>query len=74
MVHEGTLQRRWILGRAKPFDRRHAIAFVHRRQRQAAVDADAVDDHRTGPALPVIAALFRTGQAEIAARAKDDEN
>ncbi len=46
------------------FDGRDARAFVHHRERQARVDATAVDEDRAGAALAAVAALLRTGQAD----------
>jgi hypothetical protein len=38
---------------------------MHHGERQAAVDALSVDDHRAGAALSLVAALLRTGQPEM---------
>src|SRR5581483_11145809 len=49
---------------AQTFDRYDVVVLVHNRQRQARVDAPAVDEHRTGAALPVVAALLRARQMQ----------
>ena len=43
-------------------------AFVHHRERQARVDAAAVDDHRAGAALALVAALLGAGQVQVLAQ------
>jgi hypothetical protein len=37
---------------------------MHHRQSQAGIDAPAVNDHRAGAALPVVAALLRAGKLQ----------
>ena len=41
------------------------VACMHHGERQAAVDALSVDDDGAGAALSLVAALLRTGQAEM---------
>jgi hypothetical protein len=41
---------------------------VHHRQRQARIDPHAADQHRAGPALPVIAPLLGPRQAQMLAK------
>ena len=43
-------------------------ALVHHRERQAGVDAAAVDDHRAGAALAVVAALLGAGEVQVLAQ------
>ena len=52
----------------KAFDRRDRPSFLHDRQRQACIDAAAVDEHGARAALAAIAALFRAGHAEVFAQ------
>ena len=49
----------------KTLDGRDLIARMHHGERQAAVDALSVDDDGAGAALSLVAALLRTGQAEM---------
>ena len=44
------------------------VPVVHHREGQAGVDAPAVDQHRAGAALAVVAALLGAGQAEVLAQ------
>ena len=41
---------------------------MHDRERQARIDAPAVDDHRAGAALAVIAALLGAGEMQVLAQ------
>ena len=43
-------------------------AVLHDRQRQAGIDPPAVDQHRAGAALAVVAALLGAGQVELVAQ------
>ena len=43
-------------------------AVLHDGERQARIDPPAVDQHRAGAALAVIAALLRAGQVEMVAQ------
>src|SRR5262249_30235090 len=49
----------------EPFDRRHRSAVLHDRQRQAGIDAAAINQDGAGAALTVIAAFFRAGETEV---------
>ncbi len=44
------------------------VALVHHRERQARIDAPAVDDHRAGAALAVVAALLGAGEMQMLAQ------
>jgi len=55
-----------ILGEA--FDGGYLIALMHDRESEARIDAPAIDVNGAGTALPVIAAFFRSEQAEIFAQ------
>jgi hypothetical protein len=52
-------------GRPKTFDRRDAISLMHHRERQAGVDAAALNNDRAGATLAVIAALFGAGELQV---------
>src|SRR4029450_3666207 len=56
------------LRRSQPFDGYDLVTFVHDREREARVDPAAVDQHRAGAALSVVAALFGTRQVEMFAQ------
>ena len=64
MVDEGLLQRmqRAVVGQA--LDGGDLGAVLHDGQGQAGIDAPAVDQHRAGAALAVVAALLGAGQVE----------
>ena len=68
MDDERFLHRVQRLGRAQPLDRRHILAVMHHRQRQAAVDAPAFDDDGAGAALAMVAALLGAGELEMFAQ------
>ena len=53
----------------QPLDRGDFGAVLHDGQREAGVDPPAVDQHRAGAALAVVAALLRAGQRECSRRA-----
>lgn len=65
MLEKSALEGGRLVGRAESFDGRHAVAIMHCRQRQAAVDPDAVHDHRASTALAVVTTLLRAGQADV---------
>src|SRR3982074_848703 len=46
-------------------DGRYLVARMHHGERQTAVDALSIDDHRAGATLSLAAALLRTGQPEM---------
>ena len=54
---------RAVLGQA--FDCCDLRAVFHDRERQAGIDPAAIDQNRAGAALAVIAALLRSGQADM---------
>ena len=68
VLDERGLQRVQRAGRAQAFDRHDLVALVHDGERQARVDAPAVDQHRAGAALPVVAALLGAGQVQVLAQ------
>ena len=68
VLDEGGLQRVQGARRAETFDRHDLVALVHDGERQARVDAPAVDQHRAGAALPVVAALLGAGQVQVLAQ------
>ena len=68
VLDEGGLHRMQLVRRAQAFDGGDLGALVHHRQRQAGVDAPAVDDHRAGAALAVVAALLGAGQVQVLAQ------
>ena len=68
MVDECLLQ--WVqraIGR-EAFDGGDLRAVLHDRERQAGIDAPAVNQHGAGAALAVIAALFCAGEVEMIAQ------
>ena len=67
-LDEGGLQRVQRARRAQAFDRHDLVALVHDGERQARVDAPAVDQHGAGAALPVVAALLGAGQVQMLAQ------
>jgi hypothetical protein len=68
MAHEGGLHRMEVVAFRQAFDGGDVIAGVHHRQRQAAVDALAVDDDRARAALPLVASLLGAGEREPLAK------
>ena len=68
MVDERLLQRMQRAVRRQAFDRGDLGAVLHDGQRQAGIDAPAVDQHRAGAALAVVAALLGAGQVEVVAQ------
>ena len=68
MVDERLLQRMQRAVVRQAFDRGDLRAIVHDGERQARIDAPAVDQHGAGAALALIAALFRAGQVEMLAQ------
>ena len=49
-------------------DRDDLVAFMHDREREAAIDTSPVDEKRASPALAVIAALFCAGEFQLLAK------
>ena len=49
---------------AKPLHRSDLAAVVHHGQRQAGIDALAIDQHGAGAALAAVAALLGAGQVQ----------
>ncbi len=68
VLDEGGLQRMQGTRRAQAFDRHDLVVLVHDGEGQARVDAPAVDQHGTGAALPVVAALLGAGQVQVLAQ------
>src|SRR5207247_7828488 len=68
MAHKRGLHRVEIAVFFQTLDGRDLVARMHRGERQAAVDALSIDDHRAGAALSLVAALLRTGQPEMLAQ------
>src|SRR5262249_47242582 len=50
------------------FDRGHAGAILHDGEREARHNTPAVEQHRAGAALAVVATLLRAGQIEVLAQ------
>lgn len=67
VVQERLLQRREVVRMAEPLDRHDLVAVVHAGERQAGVDPPPVDEHGTGPALTMVAALLHAVQIEVVA-------
>ena len=67
VLDERLLQRMQRSSLRQPLDRRDLSAVLHDRERQAGIDPPTVDQHRAGAALPVVAALLCSGQAETIA-------
>jgi hypothetical protein len=68
MLDEGLLQGMKRASLRQAFDRRDLCAILHDREREARVDAPAVEQNGTGAALAVVAALFGPGNVEIEAQ------
>ena len=68
VLEERRLHRVQLVAFGQPFDRGDLAALVHHGERQAGVDAPAVDQHRAGAALAVVAALLGAGEAEVLAQ------
>ena len=68
VLDERGLHRVQRLGRAEALDGGDVDAFLHHRERQAGVDAAAVDEHGAGAALAAVAALLGAGQAGVFAQ------
>ena len=68
VVDEGLLQRMQRAVRRQAFDGGDLRAVLHHRQREAGIDAPAVDQHRAGAALAVVAALLGAGEVEMVAQ------
>jgi hypothetical protein len=65
MAHKCGLHWMQVAVFLQSLDGRYLIAGVHHSERQAAVDALSIDNHRTGTALPLVTPLLRTGQPEM---------
>ena len=63
MVDERLLQRVQFFARGQALDRRDVVAVLHDGEREAGVDAAAVQQHRARAALAVVAALLGAGEA-----------
>src|SRR5262249_52747861 len=68
MLDEGLLQRGKRGSLRQTFDGRYPRAILHDRQREARIDAPAVEENGAGAALAVVAALFGPGKVEIEAQ------
>src|SRR5262249_56743300 len=68
MLDEGLLQGMKCASLRQALDRRELCAILHDREREAGVDAPAVEQNGTGAALAVVAALFGPGEVEIEAQ------
>src|SRR5262249_42611323 len=68
MAHERGLHRMQNALVGQSLDGGDLGTVMHYRERQAAVDALAVDDDRAGAALSLIAALLRASQSEMLAQ------
>src|SRR5262249_57395682 len=67
-IDEGALERMQGVTLGETLDRRDLRAILHDRQREARKHAAAVDEHRAGPALAVIAAFLGSRQVELVAQ------
>jgi hypothetical protein len=68
VLDERRLHRMQLVGRAHAFDGGDLGAVVHDREAQAGIDAAAVDQHRAGAALALVAALLGAGQVQVFAQ------
>lgn len=68
MPHEGGLHGVRGLRRAQAFDGGHGGALVHHGQAQAGHHPPAIDQHRAGPALAMVAAFLGAGQVQVLAQ------
>ena len=69
MGKECRLHRMQIFRLTNPFDRRDLVAFMHDREAETRIHPPAIDVHRAGTALSVVAAFFRSGQMQMFAQA-----
>ena len=67
--NERRLHRMQCVGRAQALDGGDLVPVVHQGEAQAGIHAPAVHMHRARAALPVIAALFRSGEGDGLAEA-----
>ena len=65
VLDEGGLHRMEPGAVGEPFNRGDLVAFVHDGEAETAVNSSAVDQNGAGAALPVIAALLRSGELEM---------
>ena len=68
MGDEGGLHRMQLIAARDALDGEDVGAVVADRQRQARIDAPAVDQHRAGAALAAVASLLGAGQVEALAQ------
>ena len=64
-IDEGPLKGVQDVAFGETFDRRDLGAVFHDREGETRIDAFAVHENRARAALPVVASLFRSGQAEL---------
>ena len=64
VLNEGLLHRVQAANGAQALDGGDFRPVLHHREHEAAVDALAVEQHRARPALPMVAALLRTGELQ----------
>jgi hypothetical protein len=65
VLDKGRLQRMQRFAVREPLDRRDRLAVMHCSERQAGVDATAVQQYRASAALAMIAALFGSREREM---------
>src|SRR5205814_4342540 len=68
VANEGRLDRLQTSIAGESFDRHDFLSDVHRGQRQAGIDAAAVDEDRACAAGPLIASLLRASDVEMLAQ------
>ena len=68
MGDERRLQGVQAIGLAQPLNRGDLVVLMHDGERQAAVDAPAVDQHRASPALAMVAPLLAAGERQMLAQ------
>ncbi len=65
MRDEGGLHRMQAVAIGEPFYRGDVAVYLHHGQRQAGIDAAAIDQHRARPALATVASLLGAGQTQL---------
>ena len=68
MLDELSLHRVQPVGLRQALDSRHPGSRGGDRQSKARIDTPAVDQHRAGAALPVVATLFGAGELQVLAQ------
>ncbi|MNY46571.1 hypothetical protein D3C86_1817620 [compost metagenome] len=65
MLDEGALHRMQVIAVGQAFDRDQLGTIAHHCQRQAGVDSLAIEQHRAGTTLAVVAAFFCANQVQL---------